>query len=72
MSYGKGKRQQILYVTEVDEDTGMVAAITDTPCPHCDWEETILHIFPGNRPTMRGCASCEREWNADDPSREPR
>jgi len=50
----------ILYVTEPDEETGMVAAITDEPCV-CGWPETILHVWPDDRPTMRGCASCETE-----------
>lgn len=49
----------ILYVTEPDEDTGMVAAITDDPCL-CGWPETVLHI-QADGTTTRGCPSCERE-----------
>ena len=49
----------VLYVTEPDEDTGMVAAITDEPCP-CGWPETVLHIMPDGA-TTRGCPSCETE-----------
>lgn len=49
----------VLYVTEPDAETGMVAAITDSPC-ECGWPETILHIWPTGR-TTRGCASCEVE-----------
>ncbi|NLP82623.1 hypothetical protein HF576_02055 [Microbacterium sp. CFH 90308] len=49
----------ILYVTHRDEETGIVAAITDDPCP-CGWPETVLHIVPDG--TMkRGCPSCETE-----------
>jgi hypothetical protein len=53
----------VLYMTPPDEETGMVAAITDEPCA-CGWPETILHIWPDDRPTMRGCASCEVEQPA--------
>jgi hypothetical protein len=49
----------ILYVTPPDEDTGMVAAITDDPCA-CGWSETVLHISPDGT-TTRGCPSCETE-----------
>jgi len=49
----------VLYVTHAADD-GMVAVITDKPC-ECGWPETILHIYPDDRPTMRGCASCEAE-----------
>lgn len=49
----------VLYVTEPDEDTGMVAAITDEPC-QCGWPETVLHIMPDGV-TTRGCPSCETE-----------
>ena len=49
---------RLLHVTEPDED-GMVAVITDAPCP-CGWPETILHVYPDGT-AMRGCASCERE-----------
>jgi hypothetical protein len=53
----------VLYMTPPDEESGMVAAITDEPC-ECGWPETILHIWPDDRPTMRGCASCEVEQPA--------
>lgn len=49
----------VLYVTEPDEDSGMVAAITDEPC-RCGWPETVLHIMPDGA-TTRGCPSCETE-----------
>lgn len=49
----------VLYVTEPDYETGMVAAITDEPCP-CGWPETVLHIMPDGA-TTRGCPSCETE-----------
>ena len=49
----------VLYVTEPDDETGMVAAITDEPCP-CGWPETVLHIMPDGA-TTRGCPSCETE-----------
>lgn len=51
----------VLYVTEPDEDTGMVAAITDESCP-CGWPETVLHIWPDGT-AKRGCPSCETEWD---------
>ncbi|WP_374978118.1 hypothetical protein ACEYYH_10580 [Microbacterium trichothecenolyticum] len=49
----------VLYVTHRDEETGIVAAITDDPCS-CGWAETVLHIHPDGR-VMRGCPSCETE-----------
>lgn len=49
----------VLHVTHPNEETGMVAAITDEPCA-CGWPETIRHIYPDGR-TLRGCASCETE-----------
>jgi hypothetical protein len=66
----------ILYVTEADEDTGILAAITDEPCESCGWPETILHVWPDERPIMRGCASCEVErvdsvYQPTDPSSTP-
>lgn len=59
----------VLYVTEPHEETGMVAAITDEPCP-CGWPETVLHIWPDGT-TKRGCPSCEVETDvpeAESPS----
>lgn len=60
----------VLYVTEPDEETGMVAAITDEPCP-CGWPETVLHIMPDGA-TTRGCPSCETETQeSSDPVHPP-
>lgn len=49
----------VLHITDPDEDTGMIAVITDEPCA-CGWPETILHVWPDGR-TTSGCASCEVE-----------
>lgn len=53
----------IMYITAPDEETGLVAAITDEPCP-CGWPETILHFHTDGR-VMRGCASCEVETEVE-------
>ena len=51
----------VLYITAPDEQTGVIAAITDDPCP-CGWPETIVHVHPDGR-MMRGCASPDARLN---------
>lgn len=58
----------VLYVTEPDEDTGIVAVITDDPCA-CGWPETVIHIHPDGA-MKRGCPSCETETDLDQPTTE--